>query len=219
MPKTALLVVDVQNDFCPGGSLAVPNGDEVVEPLNKMIERAVKEGWPVIASRDWHPEVTNHFQPYGGPWPTHCVQETEGALFHRDLRLTIDTVIVSKRTKKDEDAYSAFQGGAYRWGMGGGPLVSTPGQYGLHELLQARDVDTLYVGGLATDYCVKATVLDALRLGYKVYVLHHACRAVNLQPDDGRKAIAEMMEAGAVISFEPYESMFMRRGSDKKRPK
>ena len=212
MAKTALLIVDVQNDFCPGGSLAVPNGDEVVEPLNLMIERFRKDDRPIFASIDWHPEVTNHFQPYGGPWPVHCVQGTGGALFHRNLRLTLDTVIVSKGTKKDDDAYSAFQGSAYRWGSGGGTNMSTPGQYGLLELLQARGVETLFIGGLATDYCVKATVLDACRLGYKVYVLFHACRAVNLQPDDGRKAFAEMLEAGAVISFEPHENMFMRKG-------
>ena len=110
MAKAALLIVDVQNDFCPGGSLAVPNGDEVVPVLNVMIERFRGEGVPILASRDWHPEVTNHFKPYGGPWPVHCVQGTNGAAFHLRLELPSSSIILSKGTKKDEDAYSAFQG-------------------------------------------------------------------------------------------------------------
>ncbi len=207
MAKAALLIVDVQNDFCPGGSLAVPNGDEVVEPLNIMIERALKEGWSVIASRDWHPRETRHFIEFGGKWPAHCIQNTPGAKFHPGLKLPPQTIIVSKGTG-DEDAYSAFDGDTPASVTGAVTCEQIP----LEEVLLRLDVKKLFVGGLATDYCVKATVLDALRLGYKAYVLYHACRAVNINPDDGRKALYEMLEAGAVISFEPYEVMFMQKG-------
>ena len=109
MRKRALILVDVQNDFCPGGSLAVPNGDEVVWPLNEMIAYALKNDWLIIASRDWHPAVTKHFKDYGGIWPIHCVQNTHGAEFHRNLLISSDTII-SKATQADEDGYSAFEG-------------------------------------------------------------------------------------------------------------
>jgi nicotinamidase/pyrazinamidase len=182
--RDALVVVDVQNDFCPGGALAVPGGDAVVAPLNDYIARFRAATGAVFASRDWHPAKTTHFKAYGGAWPPHCVQETPGAAFHRDLLLPADTVIVSKGMDPEEDAYSCFQAED----AGGMPFAAALGE---------RGVQRLYVGGLATDYCVRATVMDALREGFEVLVLADAIRAVDLQPGDGTRAIEEMREAGA----------------------
>ena len=180
----ALILVDVQNDFCPGGALAVPGGDRVVPPLNREIERFVRAGRPVLASRDWHPAETTHFQSGGGPWPPHCVQGESGARFHPDLRLPRDAIVVSKGTGPREDAYSAFQ------------ARDEQGR-GLPEILRRRGVRHLVVGGLATDYCVRATVLDALRQGFQVTVLEDAIRGVDLQPGDSERARGEMRDAGA----------------------
>jgi nicotinamidase/pyrazinamidase len=185
----ALLIVDVQNDFCPGGALAVKDGDAVVPPLNKMIEHARKNNWLVIASRDWHPPVTKHFKNYGGLWPAHCVQNTPGAEFHPDLRIQ-GAAIISKGVKADADDYSAFDG-------------RTITEKSLAEFLKERNIEELYVGGLATDYCVKASVLDALKRGFKTHFLIDACRAVNINSGDGAKAVEEMRQAGAVISSVP----------------
>jgi nicotinamidase/pyrazinamidase len=184
-PDSALLIVDVQNDFLPGGALGVPEGHAVVPPLNALAAQFAAAGRPVIASRDWHPPVTTHFQPHGGPWPPHCVQGTPGAAFPATLQLPPGTLIVSKGMEPDEDAYSAFQARDEQ----GRPLA---------ELLRERGVRHLYVGGLATDYCVQASVLDALARGFRVTVLEDAVRAVNLQPDDGARALEKMRAAGAV---------------------
>lgn len=203
MAETALLIVDVQNDFCPGGSLPVPDGDKVVEPLNIMIERAVNEEWLVIASRDWHPRESRHFVEFRGQWPVHCVRDTAGAAFHLELQLPEDAIIISKGLRAegesaDVDGYSAFDGiDLFR---------SRP----FSKVLAIHGVQLLYVGGLATDYCVKATVLDACRHGFKVRVLDNACRGVDINEGDSRRAIMEMMGAGAEISSEPYGSMVMR---------
>ncbi|MBC7930916.1 MAG: nicotinamidase [Rubrivivax sp.] len=178
--KKALIVVDVQNDFCPGGSLAVERGDEVVAPLNRLIEDFLARDLPVFKSRDWHPPQTKHFAAYGGTWPPHCVQNTRGAEFHPDLLEDPRIRVVSKGTG-DENNYSAFDG--------------TP----LAELLRGQGVAEVWVGGLATDYCVKQTVLDALREGFRVKALTEAMRAVNLQPGDDARAIEEMRSAGAKI--------------------
>lgn len=184
----ALIMIDVQKDFCPGGALAVSGGDEVVEPLNK-----VRKAFSLVyVSRCWHPLVTNHFKKYGGVWPVHCVQNTEGAKFHSDLGVK-DTYVVSKGTKPDEDGFSAFDG----------TLYSVDGIFGVMSLnnhLGRMGVDKVYVGGLATDYCVKATVLDALKCGLKTYVLIDACRAVNSNPGDGDRALREMEGAGAILT-------------------
>lgn len=178
----ALILVDVQNDFCPGGALAVAEGDQVVPVLNRWIERAVQAGIPVFASRDWHPPNHVSFQSRGGPWPPHCVQGTRGAEFHPDLHLPKDALIVTlKGDDPDRDAYSAFDG------------------TNLASDLRSRGVQRLWVGGLATDYCVKATVLDGLREGFDVRVIADGIRAVNVQPDDGRQAIEEMLRAGASL--------------------
>ena len=178
--KRALIVVDVQNDFCPGGSLAVERGDEVVAPLNRLIREFLERGEPVFKSRDWHPAVTKHFAAYGGTWPVHCVQNTRGAEFHPELLEDPRIQIISKGTG-DEDSYSAFDG------------------TNLADLLRERGVTEVFVGGLATDYCVKNTVLDALREGFKVKALTEAMRAVNLQPGDDARALEEMRAAGAEI--------------------
>lgn len=178
--KRALIVVDVQNDFCPGGALAVPHGDEVVAPLNRLIEEFLDEGLPVFKSRDWHPQQTRHFAQDGGTWPVHCVQETHGAEFHAELVDDPRIEVVSKGMG-DEDTYSAF---------GGTRLAS---------ILRERGVEEVWVGGLATDYCVKHTVLDALHEGFKVRAITEAMRAVELQTGDGQQAIAEMRQAGAEI--------------------
>jgi nicotinamidase/pyrazinamidase len=176
----ALILVDVQNDFCPGGSLAVPDGDKVVPVLNRQAERFGKAGRPVIASRDWHPAETTHFKT----WPPHCVQDQPGAQFHASLRLPAGTVVVSKGTGATEDAYSAFQARD----DAGRPLA---------DILRQRGVRRLMVGGLATDYCVRATVLDALRQGFQVTVLENGIKGVELHPGDSARAVDEMRRAGA----------------------
>jgi nicotinamidase/pyrazinamidase len=179
--KRALIVVDVENDFCPGGSLAVADGNEVVAPLNKLISEFLDRSEPVFKTRDWHPSKTKHFAAYGGVWPIHCVQDTSGAEFHPDLSDDPRITIISKGIDESADGYSGFDG------------------TNLAQLLREQDVKEVWVGGLATDYCVKHTVLDALREGFEVKALADAMRAVNLNPNDGAKAIAEMRAAGAEI--------------------
>jgi nicotinamidase/pyrazinamidase len=182
----ALLLVDVQNDFCPGGALAVADGDQVVPVLNRLAARAAALGVPVYASRDWHPADSSHFEVNGGPWPVHCVAGTPGARLHADLALPSTVMIVTKGTARDEHGYSAFDGRV----TGRGTLLDD---------LRNRGVDHLIVGGLATDYCVRASVLDARRHGFGVTVAEDGIRAVNLQADAGKRALDEMREAGAAV--------------------
>jgi nicotinamidase/pyrazinamidase len=177
----ALLIVDVQCDFLPGGALAVPDGDAVVPALNRALARAEETAMPVYASRDWHPPNHCSFREQGGPWPSHCVAGSPGAQFAPGLRLTSDTRIVDKARSAEADAYSAFDG------------------TGLAQTLEAEGVRRVVVGGLATDYCVLATVRDALRAGFEVIVLTEAVRAVDVHPGDGEKALAEMRAAGAQL--------------------
>lgn len=178
--KRALIIVDVQNDFCPGGALAVAEGDQVVAPLNKLIEEFLGRGEPVFKSRDWHPAHTKHFQVYGGTWPVHCVQNTKGAEFHPDVIDDIHIRVVSKGLG-DTDCYSAFD------------------ETDLELQLRRLGVEELWIGGLATDYCVKNTVIDGLRKGFSVKVLRDAIRAVDVNSGDGERAISEMQAAGADI--------------------
>ena len=185
-PDCALVIVDVQNDFCPGGSLAVAGGDEVVPVMNRYAEAFAAAGRLVIADRDYHPGRTTHFVQFGGAWPPHCVQGTPGAEYHPDLVLPSETVHVVKGMGAEEDAYSVFQG---RDGDG----------RSFEALLAERGVRKLYVGGLATDYCVKHTVLDALKAGYEVVLLADGIRAVDVQQGYGERAIEEMRSAGAEI--------------------
>ncbi|HLZ71092.1 MAG TPA: nicotinamidase [Dehalococcoidia bacterium] len=184
LSDAALIVVDVQNDFCPGGSLAVAEGDAVVPVLNEYASRFAAAGRPVFATRDWHPARTTHFQAFGGVWPPHCVQETQGGAFHPDLKLPAGTQIVSKGMGAEEDAYSGFQ-------------ARLADGTGLAALLRAAGVRRVCVGGLATDYCAKATVLDALAEGFAATLLLDASRGVNLQAHDAELAIEQMVAAGA----------------------
>lgn len=187
-PNSALLIVDVQKDFCGGGALAVPDGDAVVAPLSRVAEEMAAAGRPVYASRDWHPPSSPHFTSYGGTWPVHCVQDTRGAAFHGELRLPRGTEVVTKGdSPADPHGYDAFEG-----------RVASGASLPLD--LRARGVTHLVVGGLATDYCVKNSVLGARRAGLDVTVLIDAVRAVELEPGDGRKALADMFAAGARFS-------------------
>ena len=178
--KQALIVVDVQNDFCPGGTLAVAHGDEVVAPLNELIDEFLERGDPVYKSRDWHPPETKHFQAYGGTWPVHCVQNTPGAEFHPQLKDDPRIRVISKGLG-DTDCYSAFD------------------ETDLASQLRDQGVKELIVGGLATDYCVKETVLAGIKEGFKVKAVENAMRSVELKPGDGERAIQEMRAAGAEI--------------------
>lgn len=182
----ALLIVDVQNDFCPGGALAVAQGDQVVPVLNRLAARAGALGLPVYASRDWHPIDSKHFAANGGPWPTHCVAGTAGARLHPDLALPSGAMIVTKGTTRDEHGYSAFDGQV----AGRGTLLAD---------LRSRGVDHVIVGGLATDYCVRASALDARRHGLGVTVVEDGVRAVNLVEGAGNRALDEMREAGTDV--------------------
>jgi nicotinamidase/pyrazinamidase len=177
-PRDALVVADVQNDFLRGGSLAVPDGDAVVPVLNRTIGMAEGQGAHVIATRDWHPRGHCSFRERGGPWPPHCVQGTRGAEFSRDLRLPTDAIVVSKGTDPDRDAYSAFDGTK------------------LDTALRALHVERLFIGGLATDYCVLYTARDALAKGYQVRLLDDAIRGID--PDASRRARDDMIARGAV---------------------
>ena len=185
LENAALVIVDVQNDFCPGGALAVPEGDRVIPVLNGVIGRFEAGGRPVYATRDWHPHDTTHFQASGGPWPRHCVAGTAGAELHPDLQVPRDAVVVSKGQATDDAGYSAFEG-------------TTADGRDLASDLRARGVSRLYVGGLATDYCVRATVLDARRAGFEVTVLSDGVAGIGA--DDTRRALDEMRAAGAAVA-------------------
>jgi nicotinamidase/pyrazinamidase len=182
--KKALLVVDVQNDFCPGGALAVPEGDKIIPILNKYMKIFSQSKLPIFASRDWHSKKTKHFKDLGGVWPVHCVQKTKGAQFHPQLKLPKDKILVYKGMDPRKDAYSAFQ------------AEDINGQ-SFFNLLKILGVEELYVGGLATDYCVKASVLDALKFGFKVKLLLDAIKGVNLKHNDSEEAVKEMTKFGA----------------------
>ncbi|HYA19303.1 MAG TPA: nicotinamidase [Burkholderiales bacterium] len=182
-PGDALLIVDVQNDFLPGGSLAVPKGDEIIPVLNRQIARFAKLGLPVIATRDWHPPDHCSFHQAQGPWPSHCVANSAGAQFAPALRLPTEVRVISKATYPDRDAYSGFSG------------------TDLDQFLRSRGIRRLFVGGLATDYCVLNTVKDALALGYQVVLLRDAIRAVDVNPGDGACAEEEMRRLGAIPAY------------------
>jgi nicotinamidase/pyrazinamidase len=180
----ALLIVDVQNDFCPGGALAVLEGDKIVPSLNKYISFFSKNKLPIFFSRDWHPKKTKHFKKFKGIWPVHCVENTTGAQFHPKLKMPKQGIILSKGMNPQEDSYSAFQ------------AQDSQGK-GFINLLNILGIDEIYVGGLATDYCVKSSVTDALKNGFKVKLLMDAIKGVNLKPEDSKKAIDGMINLGA----------------------
>jgi nicotinamidase/pyrazinamidase len=182
----ALLIVDVQNDFCPGGALGVQNGDRIVPVLNRYVEKFAQAGMPIFVTRDWHPSSTSHFNTAGGVWPPHCIRGSKGAEFHPDLKISKDAVVLSKGTAADEDSYSAFAAADWRGVV-------------LKDLLQQSGIERIYVGGLATDYCVKETVLDGLNQGFQVVLLQDAICGVNLQPEDSARAIDAMLKAGVTV--------------------
>jgi len=188
-PETALVVVDVQNDFAhPEGSLYVKGGEEVVPVVNREIERALEGGALVVYTQDWHPDSTPHFQKDGGIWPVHCVRDTWGAAFHPDLEVKGEVI---RKGTGGEDGYSGF---TVR-----DPRTGEESPTGLADLLRGRGVKKVVVVGLATDYCVKETAIDAARLGFATTVLREGIRAVDLQPGDGERALEAMREAGAEI--------------------
>ena len=182
-PRTgdALLVVDMQNDFMPGGALGVHGGDRIVPEVNRLVEKFIARRLPIVFSRDWHPPNHCSFEEQGGIWPVHCVQHTKGAAFTTGLAMPADPTVISKATKIDHEAYSAFHGP------------------GLSELLTRLEVTRIFIVGLATDYCVLETVKDARREGFEVVVLEDGVRAVNVHPEDGPRALQEMARLGAEI--------------------
>ena len=176
----ALIIVDVQIDFCPGGALPVPDGDRIVPAVNEYIEMFRIVGQPVFATRDWHPENHISFKENGGIWPRHCVQNTEGAKFHPDLKLPPDAFIISKGERPELEAYSGFQGTL------------------LDSLLKERGIKRVFICGLATDYCVKNTAIGALNLGYTTFILSDAIKGVDVNKGDSEKSIETMMRKGAI---------------------
>lgn len=185
--RAALLIVDVQLDFCPGGALPVADGDAVVPVLNRYISLFWKRGSTIFASRDWHPAQSVHFKENGGSWPVHCLHDSPGAQFHPKLLLPQGTIVISKGLTRWDEGYSALEGVTEN---------GTP----LPMLLRHMGMDRLYVGGLATDYCVKESVLEGLREGFAVTLLADAVRAVDLKPGDGERAVRLMREAGATMA-------------------
>jgi nicotinamidase/pyrazinamidase len=177
----ALLIVDVQNDFCPGGALGVREGDQIIPVLNRWIDEAQKKNIPIYLTRDWHPAGHVSFQERGGPWPPHCVQDTTGAAFHPSLQLPKTYEVITKGHEHHADSYSAFGG------------------TDLGERLKKAGVRRLWVGGLAQDYCVRETSLDALRAGFEVHVIVEATRPVDVQTDDGKRALEDIRRAGAIL--------------------
>ncbi len=189
--RTALVVVDMQNDFAdPAGNLAVTDGDAIVPIVNEAVRAALDASVLVIATQDWHPESTPHFAKDGGVWPVHCVAGTWGAELHPSLELPVAVPRVRKGAN-GEDGYSGF---TMRHPSTGEEIATE-----LEGLLRGRRVELIVVCGLATDYCVKATAIDAIRLGFAVSLLGDAVAAVNLAPDDGDQALAEMAEAGVTL--------------------
>ena len=175
----ALIIVDVQKDFLPDGNLGVPEGDAVVPVMNRYLEEFRQAGRPIYATRDWHPENHCSFKAQGGPWPPHCVAKSSGAAFADELQLGDDVTVISKATTEEKDAYSGFEG------------------TDLAERLRKQKVKRLFIGGLATDYCVLSTVRDALKEKFEVLLLEDGIRGVNVNPEDSEKAIGEMRALGA----------------------
>jgi nicotinamidase/pyrazinamidase len=181
MRSDALLIVDVQNDFLPGGALGVRGGDAIVPLANGLCAEFVKAGRPVVFTRDWHPANHCSFREQGGPWPVHCVAGSAGAEFAPGLVVPGSAIIVSKATARDAEAYSTFAG------------------TGLTETLRGLGVTAIVLAGLATDYCVRASSLDALAAGFDVTVVEDAVRAVDVSPGDGARALEEIRTRGARI--------------------
>ena len=183
MNKTdALIIVDVQNDFCTGGKLAIENGEQVVPILNRWIRKAVSQNAKVIASRDWHPKEHVSFDTEGGSWPVHCVQDTTGAAFRTDLELPANAPVVTKGVRLDKDQNSAFD------------------DTGLAVYLEKKGIKRVFVAGLALDVCVLATALDAQKAGFEVILLYEATRPVDRE--EGKKAVEKVKQAGGIINYD-----------------
>ncbi len=179
---SALIVTDVQNDFCPSGSLAIMEGDRIVPRLNMLVDAFTASDLPVLFTRDWHPPNHCSFKENGGPWPPHCVRNTRGAAFHPNLQVPESATLISKATEPEREAYSAFQG------------------TDLSSILKKMSVNELFVGGLATDYCIRNTVGDALKEGFLVNVLTDCIRGVNLRRTDSANALKWMTTKGASVT-------------------
>ncbi|MEM0371328.1 MAG: nicotinamidase [Ignisphaera sp.] len=177
----ALIIVDMQNDFMPGGALPVPNALEIIPTINNYINMFKGNKAVIIATRDWHPPNHISFKSRGGPWPPHCIQGTKGAEFHPDLALPQDVLVISKAYDENIEAYSGFEG------------------TNLDQVLKSREVKRIFICGVATDYCVKATALDALRLGYQVFLLMDAIKGVDIPRGSIAKAIEELLNEGAIL--------------------
>jgi nicotinamidase/pyrazinamidase len=175
----SLIVVDVQRDFCPGGALPVSDCNQIIPRLNKYVDTFNSVRARIFATRDWHPPNHVSFKPYGGPWPPHCVQCSKGAEFHPNLKLPRRAKVVCKATNPSIESYSGFDG------------------TDLGQELRNKGVKRVFIGGLATEYCVKNTVLDALNLGFEAVLLADATRGIDLKPDDTQNAIQEMIKRGA----------------------
>ena len=175
--------MDVQNDFCPGGALGIKDGGKIIPAINKYIKIFSEKKLPVFASRDWHPKKTAHFKEFGGAWPRHCIQNSKGAEFHPKLKLPKEAILLYKGMDPEKDSYSVFQ---------------AQDQNGMSflNLLKILGVEEIYIGGLATDYCVKFSALDALKERFKVKLLVDAIKGVNLKPKDSESAIREMLGSG-----------------------
>jgi nicotinamidase/pyrazinamidase len=177
--RQALVVVDIQRDFCPGGALPVRDGDKIVPSVNELVSAFEKAGTPVFFTRDWHPRDHMSFKAYGGPWPPHCIRDTPGARFHPSLAVPREAVVIDKGVLRADEGYSGFQG--------------TDLAQKLHKL----HVDKIYVAGLATDYCVKNTVFDGAAMGFETYVISDCVKGVNLKPTDSASAMRAMLSQGA----------------------
>ena len=185
--KKALLVVDLQNDFCPGGALGVSEGDLIIPKINNYVDLFLKKKLPVFVSRDWHPKQSKHFKQAGGPWPPHCVQNTEGAKFHPAFHVPEDAIIMSKGTNPELDGYSVFE-------------AHDSQNRSFSEILNSMGIDELYIAGIATDYCVKMTSLDALNSGFVVHVLTDAIKGVD-KNDSERSIEAIVSKNGKLKTF------------------
>lgn len=192
MAHTALVIVDVQNDFCPGGALAVAEGDQVIPVVNRWVAHATDLGWPIAFTQDWHPAHHVSFQERGGPWPPHCIQGSFGAQLHDALVVPPGAAHFWKGYDPDRDAYSGFEG---RESDGRAPVGPE-----LLQWLVARGVHRVVVMGLATDYCVAATAQDALKANLQVHLDPDGVRAVDVKPGDGARALAALQQAGAVLA-------------------
>jgi nicotinamidase/pyrazinamidase len=182
----ALLVVDVQNDLFHGGQFSIPESELILPTLNEYISIFAASNLPIIATRDWHPIVTLHFEQYGGKWPLHCIANTSGSQFHPDLLLPANATVISKGMRPEDDSYSAFQG------------IDSAGRL-LDEILHNNEITTLSICGLTTDYCIKYSTLHALQRGLRVCLLLDAIKGLNLLPSDSIRSIDEMIRAGADV--------------------